>query len=91
LAVARKVFRSGNSAVVSIPPEVLEMVGLRTGDEVIVTADLDKQRIIVEPAMPGLPDVREDLLDQVDRFIHRYRPALEKLASGPTSESDTPR
>jgi antitoxin MazE len=79
--MARKVFRSGNSAVVSIPPEVLEMMGLQTGDEVTVTADLDLQRIIIMPAAPELRDVREDLLEQVDRFIHRYRPALEKLAS----------
>jgi putative addiction module antidote len=79
--MARKVFRSGNSAVVSIPPEVLEVLGLQAGDEVTVTADLDMQRIIIMPAAPELPDVREDLLQQVDRFIHRYRPALEKLAS----------
>jgi putative addiction module antidote len=79
--MARKVFRSGNSAVVSIPPEVLEVMGLKTGDEVTVAADLDRQRIIIMPAVPELPDVREDLLEQVDRFIHRYRPALEKLAS----------
>jgi len=79
--MARKVFRSGNSAVVSIPPEVLEVVGLQTGDEVTVTADLDLQRIIIMPVAPELPGVREDLLEQVDRFIHRYRPALEKLAT----------
>jgi bifunctional DNA-binding transcriptional regulator/antitoxin component of YhaV-PrlF toxin-antitoxin module len=66
---------------VSIPSEVLEVVGLRTGDAVTVTADVERQRIIIAPAVPELPDVREDLLEQVDRFIQRYRPALEKLAS----------
>ena len=55
-------------------------MGLQTGDEVTVTADLDLQRIIIMPAAPELPDVREDLLEQVDRFIQRYRPALEELA-----------
>ena len=79
--MARKVFRSGNSAVVSIPPEVLEVMGLQTGDEVTVVADVDRQRIIIMPVAPKLPDVREDLLEQVDRFILCYRPALEKLAS----------
>lgn len=79
--MARKVFRSGNSSVVSIPSEVLEVVGLRTGDEVTVTADVERQRIIITPAVPELPDVREDLLEQVDRFIQHYRPALEKLTS----------
>jgi putative addiction module antidote len=79
--MARKVFRSGNSTVVSIPPEVLEVMGLQPGDEVTVTADLDRHQIVIVPAVPRLPDVREDLLEQVDRFIQRYRPALEKLAS----------
>lgn len=79
--MARKVFRSGNSSVVSIPSEVLEVVGLRTGDAVTVTADVERRRIIIAPAVPELPDVREDLIEQVDRFIQRYRPALEKLAS----------
>lgn len=79
--MARKVFRSGNSSVVSIPSEVLEVVGLRTGDEVTVTADVERQRIIITPAASELPDVREGLLEQVDRFIQRYHPALEKLAS----------
>jgi bifunctional DNA-binding transcriptional regulator/antitoxin component of YhaV-PrlF toxin-antitoxin module len=60
---------------------VLEVMGLQTGDEVTVTADLDLRRIIIMPTAPELPDVREDLLEQIDRFIHRYRPALEKLAS----------
>jgi hypothetical protein len=48
---------------------------------VTLTADLDQQRIIIMPAARELPDVREDLPEQVDRFIQRCRPALEKLAS----------
>lgn len=78
--MARKIFRTGNSAVVSLPADVLETVGLAPGDEVTVTADPERQQIIVAPAAPTLPGVRPDFLDQVDRFIERYRPALEALA-----------
>ena len=78
--MARKVFRTGNSAVVSLPPDVLEAVGLELGDSVTVIADPERRRIIVSPAEAVLPDVRADFLKTVDRFIERYRPALETLA-----------
>ena len=76
----RKLFRAGNSTVVSLPPDVLEAIGLALGDKVTVTADTTQHRIIVTPAAPALPGVRPGFLEDVDRFIEQYRPALEQLA-----------
>jgi putative addiction module antidote len=78
--MARKIFRTGNSAVVSLPPDVLETIGLELGDEVTVAADPERQWIVIAPAEETLPGVRPDFLDRVDRFIERYQPALETLA-----------
>jgi putative addiction module antidote len=78
--MARKIFRTGNSAVVSLPTDVLETVGLNPGDEVTVTADPERRWIVVAPAQEALPGVRPDFLDRVDRFIERYQPALKTLA-----------
>jgi putative addiction module antidote len=78
VTVGRKIFRTGNSAVVSIPPEALEAVGLELGDEVTVTVDPERARIVLTPAT--VPGVRPGFLDRVDRFIERYQPALEALA-----------
>jgi putative addiction module antidote len=78
--MARKIFRTGNSAVVSLPTDVMETVGLELGDEVTVTVDPEHQWIVVAPAGETLPGVRPDFLDRVDRFIERYQPALETLA-----------
>ena len=78
--MARKIFRAGNSAVVSLPADVLETVGLSLGDAVTVVADPDQRRIIVSPAELSLPGVRAGFLKRVDRFIEQYRPALETLA-----------
>jgi putative addiction module antidote len=78
VTVGRKIFRTGNRAVVSIPPEALEAVGLELGDEVTVTVDEERRRIVLTPTT--LPGVRPGLLDRVDRFIERYQPALEALA-----------
>ena len=76
----RKIFRTGNSAVVSLPADALEAVGLALGDEVTVVPDPGQRRIIITPATPRLPGVRLGFIEQVDRFIQRYRPALETLA-----------
>jgi putative addiction module antidote len=76
--MARKIFRAGNSTVVSLPADVLETVGLGLGDEVTVVADPERSRIIVTPST--LPGVRPGFMERVDRFIDNYRPALETLA-----------
>ena len=78
--MARKIFRTGNSAVISLPGDVMESVGLELGDEVIVTADPEHRWIVVTPAEETLPGVRPGFLERVDRFIQRYEPALETLA-----------
>ena len=77
----RKIFRTGNSAVVSLPADILETVGLELGDAVTVVANAEQRQIIITPAETSLPGVRPDFLDRVDRFIEQYRPALETLAS----------
>jgi putative addiction module antidote len=78
MKMARKVFRTGNSTVVSLPVDVLETVGLKLGDEVTVVADPEHNRIII--TAHALPGVRPGFLERVDRFIDNYRPALETLA-----------
>lgn len=78
--MARRIFRTGNSAVVSLPADVLEALGLGLGDEVVIVADPEQSRIIITPARPTLPGVRPDFLERVDRFIEQHRPVLETLA-----------
>ena len=76
----RMIFRTGNSAVVSLPTDVLKTIGLALGDSVTIVADPEQRQIIITPADTSLPGVRPGFLDRVDRFIDEYRPALETLA-----------
>jgi antitoxin component of MazEF toxin-antitoxin module len=78
MKMARKIFRTGNSTVVSLPADALETVVLRLGDEVPIVADPEHNRIIITPYT--LPGVRPGFLERVDRFIDNYYPALETLA-----------
>jgi len=76
----RKVFRTGNSIVVSLPKDALDFLGITEGSEVTVELDKERQRLVIAPAQPGLSVIGEDFARQVSEFIERYRPALEALA-----------
>ena len=77
----RKVFRTGNSTVVSLPKDMLEFLGLAEGSEVSVELDRERRQVIITPADTALPGVHEAFAQQVSAFIERYRPALEALSS----------
>lgn len=78
--MVRKLFKTGNSLVVSLPRESVERLGLHEGSEVEVTVDTDGQRLIVAPVKVSLPDIDAEFARQLDAFIEQYRPALEALA-----------
>ncbi|MGA9398949.1 MAG: AbrB/MazE/SpoVT family DNA-binding domain-containing protein [Anaerolineaceae bacterium] len=77
----RKIFKTGNSLVVSIPKELLEPLGMRDGSNVSVELDRKKRQIMIrEAGHPISPDINESFSRQVDEFIEEYRSALEALA-----------
>jgi antitoxin component of MazEF toxin-antitoxin module len=78
----RKVFKTGNSLVVSLPPEALEYLGLAAGADVSVELDRENRRIVIAPIGNSLSDsgVDEEFHQQLQSFINLYRPALEELA-----------
>ena len=76
----RKVFKTGNSTVVSIPREMLENLGIEDGSDVSVELDLKTHQIIIRPAQRSLAGINEEFARQLSEFIEEYRPALEALA-----------
>ena len=80
----RKIFRSGNSMVISLPKDYLELLGLGDGAEVSVVVDEKENSIVISPIPTQLSaaGVDEDFTRLVKKFIERYRPALEALAKG---------
>lgn len=55
VSATRKIRESGNSIVISIPPQVLEAAGLEPGDQADIVADMDEQTITFRRI-----DARED-------------------------------
>jgi len=78
----RKIFKTGNSVVVSLPKEALDWLGLSEGEAVAVDLDREKRQIIISlpPEDLAAAGVDEAFARQVAEFIEEYRPALEALA-----------
>lgn len=78
----RKIFKSGNSLVISLPQEYLEALGVEVGTELVLDLDRENQQVIIKPVQQPLENVEvtPDFAKQLDAFIEEYRPALDKLA-----------
>lgn len=78
----RKIFKTGNRVVVSLPKDAMEYLHIDEGTEVNVELDREKRQIVITPAEPPLAvaGVDPEFVHQVAEFIEQYRPALEKLA-----------
>jgi putative addiction module antidote len=78
----RKVFRTGNSVVVSLPKDALEILGIGVGANVSVDLDRENRQIVITPVEEPLAMVGVDkaFAKQVADFIEQYRPALEALS-----------
>ena len=77
----RKIFRTGNSMVVSIPRDILDELHISEGEDVSVELDPQQRQIVISPVEKATPTgIDEAFAKQVDDFIEKYRPALESLA-----------
>ncbi len=75
--MTQKVLKVGTSAAVTIPKESLKELGLKVGDRVMVKVDRQKRMVSIRPIAREL---NKELISWTEKFIERYRPALEALA-----------
>ena len=80
--MVRKIFKTGNSVVVSLPKDAIEYLNIYEGSEVNVELDRRKRQIVIKSVEPPLEIVGVDpeFAHQVADFIEQYRPALQELA-----------
>ena len=77
----RKVFKTGNSLAVSLPKDLLELLGVREGMDVSVELDRENCQVLIRPAeRPVAGDLSDEFARQISKFIEEHRPALEALA-----------
>ena len=78
--MAREIFKTGNSMVVSLSKEMLDALQLTEGSEVTLVLNQAQGQIIMTPTLPTADGVDALFARQVADFIEEYRPALEALA-----------
>lgn len=79
--MVRKIFKTGNSIVVSLPKNALQQLGVAEGADVSVELDQENRQIVIRPiALPIAGSIDDVFARQVSEFIRQYRPALEALA-----------
>jgi antitoxin MazE len=77
----RRLFKTGNSVVLSLPREMLDSLNLADGDQVSLALELEQRHLVITPVeKPRAAGVDEEFARQVAEFIEEYRPALEELA-----------
>jgi putative addiction module antidote len=78
----RKIFKTGNSVVVSLPKDAIEYLQMEEGAEVNVELDREKHQIVITPVQPSdaIAGIDPEFTHQVAEFIKQYRTALDELA-----------
>lgn len=78
----RKIFKTGNSLVVSLPKDAIEELQMTEGTMVSVYFERVNKKLIIEPIDPEreVEGISEEFAKQVSEFIEEYRPALDELA-----------
>lgn len=74
--MTQKIVKVGSSAAVIIPKKSLETLGVKVGDPVSVEVNRIRRAVAVKPAVR----VDRELIEWTEKFISRYRKALEALA-----------
>jgi len=78
----RRLFKTGNSIVLSLPREVLDGLKLSDGDEVNLTLEAEEKRLVVNKVEKPVfsAGIDEDFSAHLSEFITEYHTALESLA-----------
>jgi len=81
--MGRKIYRTGNSLVVTLPKDALDQLRMSEGTEVDIKINEKEGVLVISPAEDSLGGVDEVFAKQVGRFIEEYYVALEELARAP--------
>lgn len=76
----RKVFKAGNSSVVSLPFAMLKALGIKDGSHVSVELNREKRELILKPVVVKSGNVSIDFVRLVDKLLIDYDFALRRLS-----------
>ena len=74
--MTQKLLKVGGSTAVTIPKKSLDALGLKAGDKVTVEIEKGTRTLKVKPVFA----ISGDAIAWTEKFIAKYRSALEELA-----------
>lgn len=76
----RKVFKAGNSSVVSLPADMLKALGIKDGSHFSVELNREKRELILKPVVVKSSNMSIDFVRLVDKLLIDYDFALRRLS-----------
>lgn len=76
----RKIFKAGNSCVVSLPMEMLKSLGLRDGSHLAIEINREKRELVLKPVVIKKANMSLDFVRMVDKLLLDYDYVLRRLA-----------
>lgn len=76
----RKVFKAGNSSVVSLPFTMLKALGIKDGSHVSVELNREKRELILKPVVVKSGNVSIDFVRLIDKLLIDYDFALRRMS-----------
>ncbi|MEN6413745.1 MAG: AbrB/MazE/SpoVT family DNA-binding domain-containing protein [Veillonellales bacterium] len=75
----RKIFKAGNSSVISLPASMLKALGLREGSHVSIEINREQREMILKPIVVKNNNVSVDFVRIVDKLLVDYEYAIRRL------------
>lgn len=76
----RKIFKAGNSCVVSLPANMLKTLGLKDGSHLTIEVNREQRSIILKPVVVKNSGMSIEFVRVVDKLMVEYEYALRRLA-----------
>lgn len=76
----RKIFKAGNSCVVSLPADMLKALSLRDGSHVVIEINRESRELILKPVVVKKSNMSVDFVRMVDKLLLDYDYAMRRLA-----------
>ncbi|MHC1745804.1 MAG: AbrB/MazE/SpoVT family DNA-binding domain-containing protein [Negativicutes bacterium] len=75
----RKIFKAGNSCVVSLPANLLKSLGIREGSHVSIEVNRENRELILKPVVVKKNDMSMEFVRLIDKLLVDYDYTVRRL------------
>jgi antitoxin component of MazEF toxin-antitoxin module len=75
----RKIFKAGNSCVVSLPLDMLKALGLKDGSHLTVEINREKRELVMKPVIVKSNTMSVDFVRQVNKLMVDFEHVLRRI------------